>query len=278
MKPVSGTGSAPRKVRNVTGLFAIIASLGLLASSPARADFAVPNGNWFQSNTWGAQYDPSGWQSIWTDQYGFGATWNWHYGNNPYYDAIKAYPSWIVGWAFGGSWPGSDRHGFPVRVSAHPTLPTKWTYTIWGNNIYDASFDVWIANSPTAQYPAGEIMVWLNYNGLAPIQNWGHTGPGQRIYDASGVAAPGTYTIYWGNTNDGQGHSWPVWSFVRDAGYRGNSWNSNLGPFINNVAVSNSWVSSTYVMGIQGGIEISDSQGAQGGFHTNWGDFWGAAW
>ncbi len=272
-----------KRFATLVGTLATITLLTALAVRPARADFKVPNGNYFQSDPWGSAFDTSGWQTVWQDQSGFGATWDWHYGTAGY-DSIKAYPSWIVGWVFGGSFPGTDRHGFPVAVSNNPPIPTKWAYSLWGNNIYDASFDVWVIASPGATYPSGEIMVWLNENGLNPIKNWGSSAPGQRITDAAGRAAPGTYTVYWGNTNDGQGHTWPVWSFVLDAPYRTTSWNSNLAPFVANVAASNSWVRSQYIGGVQGGIEIADSNpgnpsgSATGGFHTNWGDFWSSAY
>jgi len=279
MNGASGRGSQPHVHRPAAGCIAAIALLSgfVCNGSTARADFAIPNGDWFQSDTWGASYDPSGWQTVWQDAYGFGATWQWNYGNAGW-DAIKAYPSWVVGWTFGGAYPGSDHHGFPIRVSAHSPLSTKWTFTMTGNNTFDASFDIWIATASNTTYPSGEIMVWLDVNGLAPIQNWGHSAIGQTIYDSSGKAAPGTYQVFWGNTSDGNGHTWPVWSFVRDTPYRSRSWNAGLAPFINNVAQSNSWVNSAYVMGVQGGIEIADSHGAQGSFHTNWGDFWSAAY
>jgi hypothetical protein len=253
-----------------------------LAPKPAHAtlpytEFAIPNGDIYQSDPWGQAADTGGTQSIYTNSTGFGATWDWAYGTLSY-DSVKAYPSFLSGWQFGGTWPGSSANGFPVNVGTHPNLPAKWTYTLTGDNVaYDADFDVFVAATPTSDYPSGEIMVWLNFSGLTPINNEGQTGSGQVIKDVNGNAAPGTYTVYWGTTNDGNGHTWPVWSFVRDAAYRSATWNSNLAPFVNNVAVNNTWLWSDYVMDIQGGIEIANSNNQTGGVFTTWGNFWGSA-
>ena len=134
------------------------------------------------------------WQNVWTDSTGFAAGWKWDYGVLNY-PAIKGYPSCVVGWTFGNHYKTSNHHGFSRRsVEKNRHSRRKWSYTSWGNSntIYDASFDIWIADSAKLGLSKrGKLWSGSTQKGLPPIKNWGQSAPGQVIRDANGNAAPG---------------------------------------------------------------------------------------
>jgi hypothetical protein len=201
-----------------------------------------------QNDEWGLSGGPGGWQQICTGSSStnsWSSTWWWAKGTG----AIKAYPSIFRGWQIGGTW-SPDHGGFPVMVSKQASLPTSVTFDLSGNNQYDVAYDLFFATNTSPSEPSAEMMVWLNYSGNQPA--------GSKVASAVSLGGvSGTWDVWEGNVG------WPVYSFVRDS--QVSSYSGNLQPFVYYLANTKGWLASNdYVMGIQFGTEIIQSNGANG--------------
>ncbi len=242
-------------------IFLPVLSVGLLACALPSAQAQCTDTQWgqltqgnylLQNDEWGLQ-NGAGWQQICTgnaSDNSWSSQWWWPYGNG----SIKAYPSIVSGWQYGAWSP--NHNGFPVQVGANAPLATSVSFSMPGNNQYDAAYDLFFSPSTNPGSPSAELMVWLSYSGNQPA--------GQKI--ASSVALggmSGTWDVWAGNVG------WPVWSFVRTA--QTNSFSGNLQPFIYYVAFSHNWLSQQwYELNTEFGAEIIQSNGQNGGINVNY--------
>ncbi|MFM0291160.1 GH12 family glycosyl hydrolase domain-containing protein [Paraburkholderia megapolitana] len=206
-----------------------------------------------QNDEWGLNGDSGGWQQICSGSASsgsFSSTWYWSTGTG----SIKAYPGIYRGWQDGGSW-SPDAGGFPQQISVQGSMPTSVSFSMSGNNQYDAAYDLFFSPSTNPGSPSAEMMVWLSYSGNQPA--------GSKV--ASGVSLggmSGTWDVWSGNVG------WPVYTFVRDA--QVTSFSGNLQPFVYYLSYTNSWLNrSWYEMDIQFGAEIIQSNGANGSINVS---------
>jgi xyloglucan-specific endo-beta-1,4-glucanase len=196
-----------------------------------------------QNDEWGLSSDPSGGQKIWPNGSGWYASMTWNYTNG----SVKAYPSIVAGWNFGGAWtPSPD--GFPVKVNVNDPLPTSTSwYTTGTFTNYDVAYDVFFSPSSDPSSPSAELMVWIGGSGDTPA--------GSQI--ASNVTLggmPGTWNVWSGNVG------WPVYSFVRTQGV--NSFSGNLQPFVYYLAYAHSYIpQSWFILDMQFGCEVRQASG-----------------
>ncbi|PRG93999.1 GH12 family glycosyl hydrolase domain-containing protein [Burkholderia gladioli] len=205
-----------------------------------------------QNDEWGLANNPGGWQQVCTGSAAgnsWSSTWWWATGSG----GIKSYPSIYRGWQMGAWSP--DPGGFPVQVSSQAPLPTQVSYSMSGNNQYDAAYDLFFSPSTNPGSPSGEMMVWLAYSGNRPAGN----------LVASGVTLggmDGSWDVYQGS------NGWPVWSFVRTA--QTTSFSGKLQPFIYYLAYTKSWLNpSWYTLNTQFGVEVIQSNGTNGSVNVS---------
>jgi xyloglucan-specific endo-beta-1,4-glucanase len=237
-------------------------SLGLLFTSFTGAHAQTCNDNQFgqidqgnyliQNDEWNLGAGPGGWQQICTgsaSNNSWSAEWWWPSGSG----GVKAYPAIVSGWEYGAYSP--NHLGFPVLVSANDPINTTVTYNMYGNNQYDAAYDLFFSPSTNPSAPSAELMVWLSYSGTQPI--------GTRVAQAVTLGnESGTWDIWQGN--NGQ---WNVWSFVKTS--QTTSFSGELQPFLYFVAYSRNWLPQNYyLLDIQFGVEILNSNGANGGINV----------
>lgn len=217
--------------------------------------FDIGNSTYFMNNQWGSGAAKAGWwQAVTKEDNGcYSTKYNW-WSANGQNDTVKGFPAMIRGWHWGYKY-GQGNGGLPVRVYDNKTIKTSWkiTHSNWGNyECYNTAFDIWLGanNETNPANPAVEIMIWLNRVNQYPIGNYQKT---VWIWGAN-------WDLYSGSANDGKGHSWQVYSFLR----KQNSWqidNVNISDFINNLWKSNLLDGRKYICGIEAGNEIMQGNG-----------------
>lgn len=235
------------------GILATV-SLPVHAQQCTDAQYGViDQGNYMlQNDEWNLSAGPGGWQEICTGNSGsnsWSSQWWWPTGSG----GIKAYPSIVSGWQY-GSW-SPNKNGFPVQVSANAPLATSVSFSISGNNQFDAAYDLFFSPETNPGTPSAELMVWLRYSGNQPA--------GQLT--ASNVTlggVSGTWDVWVGNVG------WPVWSFVPNS--QTTSFSGNLQPFVYYAAYTKGWLNkSWYELNTEFGAEILQSNGQNGGITVN---------
>jgi hypothetical protein len=170
--------------------------------------------------------------------------------------SVKGYPAIIAGWHWGYHY-FQGAAGLPARVYNKPRITTSWHISHSskvGYETLNTSYDIWLSpiDDPAPSYPGVEVMIWLNHVNQYPIgspidtmQAWGHS-----------------WAVWRGGMNDGQGHSWDVFSFVCQQ----NIWqidSVDIGEFFNYLWAEKNWVDGRrYIIGIEAGNELLQGEGS----------------
>jgi hypothetical protein len=232
-------GSVRHLITGILAAFCIALTSTLVTASPAQAASTCASGGtiamgkyYVTNNLWGAG-SGSGWQCAWDnwqsgDTIGWGTTWEWSGQSN----SVKSYTSAEL----------------PVRVGDNRSIPTTWNYSVGGSGTMNVAYDLWLhpmSNPGSSNNPTDEIMIWPYKSGGA-----GPAGSYQTTVNIGG----GTWDLYRGWIDAGNGVGWNVFSFVRTSNTT--SVNFNLRDFTNNL-VGRGWLSSgKYLSSIEAGTEV----------------------
>lgn len=224
----------------------LVGALPAQAASTCSSGGTIAMGKYYVTNNlWGAG-SGSGWQCSWDnwqsgDTIGWGTTWDWSGQSN----SVKSYSSVVLGWHWGWQRPGTE---LPVRVGDNRSVPTTWSYSVSGSGTMNVAYDLWLhtqSNPDWSNNPSDEIMIWPYRSGGA-----GPAGTYQTTVNLGG----GTWDLYRGWIDAGNGVGWNVFSFVRTSNT--SSVNFNLRDFTNNL-VGRGWLSSNkYLTSVQAGTEV----------------------
>ncbi|WP_129787120.1 GH12 family glycosyl hydrolase domain-containing protein [Promicromonospora panici] len=241
--------------RLITGTVAAVCIAlvpAVVTAAPAQAASTCASGGniamgkyYVVNNLWGSG-SGSGWQCVWDnwqsgDTIGWGTSWEWSGQSN----SVKSYSSAVLGWHWGWQRPGTE---LPVRVGDNRSVPTTWNYSVTGSGTMNAAYDLWLhtqSNPSGSNNPSDEIMIWPYKSGGA-----GPAGTYQTTVNLGG----GSWDLYRGWIDAGNGVGWNVFSFVRTSNTT--SVNFNLRDFTNNL-VNRGWLSnSKYLTSVQAGTEV----------------------
>lgn len=250
-------GSIRHLITGVLAALGIALASTLVAASPAQAAGTCASGGsiamgkyYVTNNLWGAG-SGSGWQCAWDswqsgDTIGWGTTWDWSGQSN----SVKSYTSTVLGWHWGWQRPGTE---LPVRVGDNRSIPTTWNFSVGGSGTMNVAYDLWLhpmSNPGSSNNPTDEIMIWPYRTGGA-----GPAGTKQATVNLGG----GTWDLYRGWIDAGNGTGWNVFSFVRTANTT--SVNIDLRDFTGNL-VNRGWLSSSkYLTSVQAGTEVFTGKG-----------------
>lgn len=137
----------------------------------------LPGNYWIRNNTWGGrQYIDSGAAKqhvTYEQQWSSGAIrWNsWYdwpvFGGNKW--VVRGFPAIIRGCSWGITSPFVNTDGLPVSVSDN-YIAAKANYSISNPGTQNATYDIWINSSGSANWPEEELMVWMGrFGGAGPI-------------------------------------------------------------------------------------------------------------
>lgn len=252
MPPGRRTATLRRLVTGTVAALCIALVPAVVTAAPAQAASTCASGGniamgkyYVVNNLWGSG-SGSGWQCVWDnwqsgDTIGWGTGWEWSGQSN----SVKSFSSAVLGWHWGWQRPGTE---LPVRVGDNRSVPTAWNYSVTGSGTMNAAYDLWLhtqSNPDGSNNPSDEIMIWPYKSGGA--------GPAG-TYQATVNIGGGSWDLYRGWIDAGNGVGWNVFSFVRTSNTT--SVNFNLRDFTNNL-VNRGWLSSNkYLTSVQAGTEV----------------------
>ena len=156
--------------------------------------------------------------------------------------APASYPSIYKGCHWGNCTVNS---GLPIQVSNIASVNSSWNIsTVAG--AWDASYDVWFNQTPTATgQPNGtEVMIWINHSG-APQPFGTQTGT---------VSINGSTWAVWTGRPSGGGTNWNIISYVDTTPT--NSVNFDLKNFFTDAVARGSIQSNWYLIDVEAGFEL----------------------
>jgi hypothetical protein len=257
MPPETRRAPVKRLLLGVVAAFCLALASTLVAASPAQAASTCNKGGtidmgkyYVTNNLWG-NGSGTGWQCTWNnwqsgDAIGWGTSWEWSGGQY----SVKSFSSSVLGWHWGWQRPGTE---LPVRLSDNRSVPTTWNYSVNASGTMNVAYDLWLhsqSNPDWSNNPTDEIMIWPYKIGGA-----GPAGTKQATVTLGG----GTWDLYRGWIDAGNGVGWNVFSFVRTSNTT--SVNFDLRDFTSNL-VNRGWLSnSKYLTSVQAGTEVFTGRG-----------------